>query len=454
MNPRDPEVRKSGNFGCFLLLAPWIIIEARNRQRTRKMSDMSVRTVKVPRTRTSGFGIRLARSALCKALERISAGSLAIHDGEETFQFGNPLSEGEPHAVIEINDPATWRQMLLGGGLGTGESYMQGHWSTPDLPQVIRLFAANLDALESTSAGNSWIRRLPLVIAHAMNSNTRRGSRRNISAHYDLGNEFFKLFLDKSMMYSSAVFPEPGTSLEQASEHKLDLICKQLQLKPEDHLLEIGTGWGGMAVHAAREYGCRVTTTTISREQYQYTHDRVQREGLQDRITLLREDYRQLKGRFDKLVSIEMIEAVGHQFFGKYFSQCSKLLKPRGLMALQAIIVADRRYERARDRVDFIKRHIFPGGCLPSLEVIARHLRRDTDMQMINLRDITADYAKTLAQWRTRFLNRLEAVREQGFDAAFERMWEFYLAYCEGGFSERVISAVQLTLAKPGYRVG
>ena len=267
-----------------------------------------------------------------------------------------------------------------------------------------------------------------------------------------LGDVYKRQFLDPTMMYSSAVFPSPTATLEESSVYKLDLICQQLELSPDDHLVEIGTGWGGMAVHAAQRYGCRVTTTTLSQEQYEYTLQRVAAAGLSDRIEVLCRDYRDLEGTYDKLVSIEMIEAVGFEFYQNYFSKCAALLKPDGLMVIQAITMADQRYEQAKHSVDFIKRYIFPGGCLPSLEVIGHHVARDTDMQIIHLRDITGDYADTLAEWRRRFQAALPQVRAQGFDELFERMWEFYLCYCEGGFRERVISTVQLTFAKPGYR--
>jgi cyclopropane-fatty-acyl-phospholipid synthase len=254
------------------------------------------------------------------------------------------------------------------------------------------------------------------------------------------------------MMYSSALFRDGNMTLEAASEAKLDELCRQLELRPDDHLLEIGTGWGGMAIHAAKHFGCRVTTTTISREQYEHACARVKEEGLEERVTLLCEDYRNLTGQYDKLVSIEMIEAVGHQFYQHYFQACADLLKPDGKMVIQAITVADQRYKAARDSVDFIKRYIFPGGCLPSVAVMADHVARNTDMQMVHLRDITEDYAMTLAHWRERFLSKLESVRRMGFSEEFMRMWEFYLCYCEGGFRERIISTVQLALAKPGYR--
>jgi cyclopropane-fatty-acyl-phospholipid synthase len=301
-------------------------------------------------------------------------------------------------------------------------------------------------------AQQHWYTRLGLRLAHLLNRNTHSGSRRNISAHYDLGNDFFRLFLDPTMMYSSAIFESPADTLETAAVAKLDEICRQLELSPEDHLLEIGTGWGGMAIHAASRYGCRVTTTTISREQYEHARAEVERHGLSDRITVLCEDYRQLTGEYDKLVSIEMIEAVGHDFYRSYFQCCSKLLKADGKMVIQAITIPDQRYDRARRSVDYIKRYIFPGGCLPSLAVIAQHIAEDTDLQLVHLRDITRDYARTLAHWRERFLANLDSVRAMGFDERFIRMWEFYLCYCEGGFRERIIGTAQLAFAKPGYR--
>jgi cyclopropane-fatty-acyl-phospholipid synthase len=267
-----------------------------------------------------------------------------------------------------------------------------------------------------------------------------------------LGNDFFSLFLDPSMMYSSAVFPSASADLASASQHKLKLICDDLELKAEDHLVEIGTGWGGMAIFAAEHYGCRVTTTTISRQQYDYTLEAVAQKGLEDQVTVLFDDYRDLQGQFDKLVSIEMIEAVGHQFYDTYFQKISHLLKPHGKAVIQAITITEQRYEQARDSVDFIKRYIFPGGCLPSLTVVSDALSRVTDMQMSNLRDIGRDYADTLKVWHASFLNKLDEVRAMGFDDRFIRMWRYYLSYCEGGFRERIIGTHQITLTKPGYR--
>jgi cyclopropane-fatty-acyl-phospholipid synthase len=397
---------------------------------------------------------QLARRLCQRLLANIQVGSLVIHDGGEILHFGTAQDPGQPHAEVHVHDRSLYRQLLAGGSIASGEAYMQGLWSSPDLVAVMRLFSANMATLELLESRQSWLVRLGLKLSHALKRNTREGSRKNISAHYDLGNDFFRLFLDPTMMYSAALFRTDTTSLEEASVAKLDELCRQLELGSDDHLLEIGTGWGGLAIHAARHYGCRVTTTTISREQYEHACAQVQAACLQDRVTVLCEDYRNLQGSFDKLVSVEMIEAVGHEFYSSYFQRCSQLLKPTGKMVIQAITIADQRYAAARDSVDFIQRYIFPGGSLPSVAVIADHLARDTDMQMIHLRDITRDYALTLAYWRERFLDAQAAVRQMGFDQTFIRMWEFYLAYCEGGFRERIIGTVQMAFAKPGYRFG
>ena len=416
------------------------------------MSNTSVSQLRLPQTSRSSWQKDVARKLLLKVLAKLQTGSLTLYDGMESYHFGNVDSPGEPHAEVHIHDAGVYRQILTGGTIAAGEAYILGAWTSPDLVAVTRVFSANMDAMDSMESGQSALVKLGLKLAHRLNRNTRDGSRKNISAHYDLGNDFFQLFLDPTMMYSSAVFTEQQQSLDQASIAKLDEICLQLELSDQDHLLEIGTGWGGMAIHAARNYGCRVTTTTISREQFEYARSQVAAEGLQDLVTVLCEDYRHLSGSYDKLVSIEMIEAVGHEFYSNYFNTCSKLLKPSGKMVIQAITISDQRYREARDTVDFIKRYIFPGGCLPSVTVIGEHLTQDSDMQLVHLRDITPDYALTLAHWRERFMNQLEAVRGMGFDEQFIRMWEFYLAYCEGGFRERIIGTVQVAFAKPGYR--
>ena len=416
------------------------------------MNEVSIGTLRLPQTRSARVGEKIAREAIFRLLSKLQVGSLTLHEGPCSHHFGSVDKPHEPQAEVHIHSPAVYSQMLTGGSIGSGEAYMKGYWSSPDAMDVMRIFSANLVLLNKFDASQSVFVKLALKIAHRFNRNTYKGSQLNIAAHYDLGNEFFQLFLDPTMMYSSALFSDKSASLEVASETKLDELCQQLELKSDDHLLEIGTGWGGMAIHAAKNFGCRVTTTTISQEQYDFASARVSEEGLEGQITLLCEDYRNLTGEYDKLVSIEMIEAVGHDFYQNYFRMCSGLLKPNGKMVIQAITMADQRYKEARDSVDFIKRYIFPGGCLPSVAVMAQHIARDTDMQIVHLRDITNDYAETLAHWRQRFLANLEAVRGMGFSEEFVRMWDFYLCYCEGGFRERVISTVQLAFAKPDYR--
>jgi len=343
---------------------------------------------------------------------------------------------------------------LRAEAIAAAESYVSGAWRSPDLLKVMQLMAANVDLLNAIDDGVSVLERVAAYLFHLMNRNSLRGSRRNIQAHYDLGNEFFALFLDPTMMYSAAVFPEASATLEQGSLHKLDRICRQLELSPSDHLLEIGTGWGGMARYAARNYGCRVTTTTISQRQYEYARELVRRDGLDDRVEVLMRDYRDLDGCYDKLVSIEMIEAVGHRYLPTFFQACSRLLKPDGLMLLQAILMPDQRYARSKKSVDFIQRYIFPGGFLPSTATVAALTGSETDMQLIGVEDITVHYARTLAAWRSRFLSQGEQLQQLGFDEQFQRLWEFYFCYCEGGFRERAIGTSQFLMAKPGYRTG
>jgi len=416
------------------------------------MSEYSVKNIaKLPMPAAERYG-GLARSLMLKVLAKLQVGSLTFREHGETLVFGNPDDDAGPHAEVHVHDDDLYRRILTGGSIAAGETYIEGLWSSPDLTAVTRAFSANMAMLEAMSERQNLFARLALKLGHWARRNTSARSRENIAAHYDLGNDFFSLFLDPSMMYSSAVFPTPESDLTTASQHKLHLICEDLGLTQDDHLVEIGTGWGGMAIYAAEHYGCRVTTTTISREQFDYATNAVARRGLQDRVTVLFDDYRDLKGQFDKLVSIEMIEAVGHQFYDTYFNTVSRLLKPHGKAVIQAITMTEQRYEQARDSVDFIKRYIFPGGCLPSLTVISDALARVTDMQMSNLRDITRDYADTLQVWHEGFLEKLDQVRDMGFDDRFIRMWRYYLSYCEGGFRERIIGTYQISMTKPGYR--
>ena len=416
------------------------------------MSEYSVKNIsKLPMLLPEKNG-GLARSFMLKVLAKLQIGSLTLKEQNETLTFGSSADPLAPHAEVHVHDNDLYRRILTGGSIAAGETFIEGLWSSPDLTAVTRAFSANMAMLEAMSDKQNLLARAALKVSHWARRNTTTRSRENISAHYDLGNDFFSLFLDPSMMYSSAVYPTPDSDLATAAQHKLRLICEDLELTAEDHLVEIGTGWGGMAIFAAEHYGCRVTTTTISREQFDYTVAAVANKGLQDRITVLFDDYRDLQGRFDKLVSIEMIEAVGHQFYDTYFATVSRLLKPHGKAVIQAITMTEQRYEQARDSVDFIKRYIFPGGCLPSLTVISDSLSRVTDMQMSHLRDITRDYADTLSAWHDGFLGKLDTVRQMGFDDRFIRMWRYYLSYCEGGFRERIIGTYQITMTKPGYR--
>jgi cyclopropane-fatty-acyl-phospholipid synthase len=386
-----------------------------------------------------------------KNLKSLPKGVLCIEEGGQQRILGDP-SNGGIHATISVNHKDFYRSFVLGGSVGAGEAYMHGYWNTPNLVNVIQLMASNVDWLNRWDKSAISIPRVSNKIYHWMNRNTVIGSQKNIAAHYDLSNDFFELFLDPTMMYSSAIFPTVTTSLEEASLNKLDTICKGLQLTEKDHLLEVGTGWGGLAIHAAKNYGCRVTTTTISQEQYSYACERVRSEGLEDKVTLLLEDYRSLEGQFDKLVSIEMIEAVGDIYYDTYFLTCSKLLKNNGLMFLQAITIPDQRYKFALQSVDFIQRYIFPGGGLPSHSRISGCIANSTDMQMVKMDEIGLSYAETLHHWRERFHQKLDKVTALGFDDTFVRMWEFYLCYCEGGFRERIISTAQYLIAKPGWR--
>ncbi len=377
-------------------------------------------------------------------LRQIRVGSLTVVERGRRRRFGT----GAPAATIEVCDERFW-QMLMRGSRGLAESYARHWWDSPDLVAVIRLAARNavlIDRVRSATAPlwtpHQWIRAL-------RQHNTKQRSRHYVAAHYDLGNELFERMLDPTMMYSCALFDRPGMTLQEASVAKLERVCNRLALTPEDHVVEIGTGWGGFAVHAAATRGCRVTTTTISSEQHDYTLDRVRRAGLADRVTVLMTDYRDLRGQFDKLVSIEMIEAVGWQHIGRFFHRCSDLLTPHGAMLLQAITIDDRAYEVEKASRSFIKEYIFPGGCLPSMEVIMRHVARRTDLQAVGLEDMTPSYVETLRRWRHNFNSAAGELAELGYDNRFRRIWTLYLAYCEGGFSERRICDVQLLLAKP-----
>ena len=399
------------------------------------------------RSTTHNLTSALLRRGVMRQLGQLKNGHLVVIENCERLMFGDCGAGlvGE----VQIHDTSVWGMIASNGSIGAGEAFIHGYWSSPDLTKVVRVLVSNMQVLDAMEGGLARLGRPLIRGLHWVNRNTRKGSQKNIAAHYDLGNEMFEQFLDPTMMYSAAQFLTADDTLEQAQLNKLERICQKLDLKPEDHLLEIGTGWGSMALFAAQYYGCKVTTTTLSKEQFDYTQARVEALGLQDQVTLLLEDYRDLTGQYDKLVSIEMIEAVGHHFLSSYFKQCSHLLKPRGLMLLQAITIREQRYEQAKSSVDFIQRYIFPGGALPSVQKMLEIVGKDTDMNMMHMEDFGLHYAKTLRLWHENFRRAHGRLTELGYDEYFLRLWEFYLCYCEGGFLERSIGTAQLLLAKP-----
>lgn len=390
------------------------------------------------------------RRRLLAQLAPMKGGRLQLRDALGDVTLGD--ADGALQVTVWVDHPAFYRAVAAQGSVGAGESYIRGEWRCDNLVALVQLLVRNRALLDGMERGPARLGGWLLQGWNRLRRNTREGSRRNIAAHYDLGNAFFSLFLSNDLMYSSALYAEPGDTLEVASQRKLARICDQLRLQPGDRVIEIGTGWGGFAVYAALHHGCHVTTTTISREQYALATERVARAGLQDRVTVLLKDYRDLDGQYDKLVSIEMIEAIGAQYLDTYFATLTRLLKPDGLAMLQAITIEDERYEQARRSVDYIKRFVFPGSFIPSLHAMLGAKTRSSDLQLIGQHDFGQSYALTLRAWRRRFLSQLPAVRAQGFDERFIRLWEFYLAYCEGGFLERSIGVSQLLLARPGYR--
>lgn len=394
---------------------------------------------------------RFLRQRMIDQLRGLRGGELRLIDAMGDICLGDGADAGL-RATLRVLDPEFYRCVAGNGSVGAGEAYMASLWRCDDLVALMRLLVRNRDLLDGMEGGVAKLGGMAMRALHALRRNTRDGSRRNISAHYDLGNPLFKLFLDDELMYSSAIFASAEDSLGTASLRKLARICEKLDLKPHDHLLEIGTGWGGMALYAAKNFGCRVTTTTISREQHALASERIAAAGLSDRVTLLLEDYRDLRGQYDKLVSVEMVEAIGHQYLDTYMAKCSSLLKDDGLALIQAITIEDHRYRQALHSVDFIKRHIFPGSFIPCVSVLIDAAARAGELRLLNLEDIGPSYARTLRHWRQRFLDRIEDVRALGYDERFERMWEFYLCYCEGGFTERSISVAQLLLARSGNR--
>lgn len=388
------------------------------------------------------------RRLVFSLLTKLSQDRVDIIEGNQVHSFGKQKGQQSLHAVIEIFHPKSYFHFLKGGSIGAAEAYIDGLWHSPDLTKVIQVFAKAQTLTDKIEAKTAWLNRISNTLSHFANRNNKQGSKKNILAHYDLGNELYQAFLDPEMMYSSAIYPQPDTSLAEAQLHKLETICQRLDLQAEDHLLEIGTGWGGLAIYAAQHYGCDVTTTTISDAQYSYAKDRISALGLQDKITLLKQDYRELTGQYDKLVSIEMIEAVGYRYMNSFFQQCQSLLKPQGKMLLQAITIADQRFDYYLNNVDFIQRYIFPGGFLPSIHFLSEKLKNNTSMMITSIDDIGLDYARTIEDWRHNFLAAWPQLTQCGFDDKFKRLWLFYLAYCQGGFLQRSISTIHLVASK------
>jgi cyclopropane-fatty-acyl-phospholipid synthase len=396
---------------------------------------------------------RLGREALLKQLRRLEHGEIIIAEGNNTLRFGAQTAACYLSAQIDVADPQFWADAAFGGSVGAAEGFIQGHWRCEQLTTLVRIMVMNREILNEMEGGLAFAAAPLRRVLHWLNRNSKAGSRRNIAAHYDLGNDFFRLFLDDTMAYSCGIFERPDASMRDASIAKFDAACRKLQLNANDHLLEIGTGWGGFAIHAVRNYGCRVTTTTISRAQYDLASERIAAAGLSDRIELLLTDYRDLTGQYDKLVSIEMVEAVGHQFLETYLAKCSSLLKPRGAMLLQAITIQDQLYAAALRNVDFIQRYVFPGAFIPSVTALTRATTRATDMKVARLDDIGPHYATTLRHWRDAFLANIDRVRALGYSEDFIRLWDYYLCYCEGGFIERQLGNVQMVMVKPGCRM-
>ncbi|MBU6404385.1 MAG: cyclopropane-fatty-acyl-phospholipid synthase family protein [Proteobacteria bacterium] len=418
---------------------------------------MSTQSTDIPQTTANtqmSFIVRKLRDRLLGMLGDIDECQLRINDAAGMMILGRC----DAHAVepltarVDILDPSFYLRVATQGSIGAGEAYMDGLWRSDDLVALMRMLVRHRDRLDTLDSGSARAAGTLLKLWHALRRNSRQGSRRNIAAHYDLGNALFELFLSGDMMYSSAIYAYEGEALEDASRRKLDRVCRKLELSPTDHVLEIGTGWGGFAIHAARHYGCHVTTTTISREQYDLARARVADAGLSQHVEVVLQDYRDLDGHYDKLVSIEMVEAIGHQYLDRFFARIAELLKPHGAALLQAITIEDARYRKALREVDFIKRHIFPGSFIPCVSALSGALARSSDLRLVNLEDIGPSYAMTLQAWRQRFLARLPEVRALGYDERFIRMWEFYLAYCEAGFRERALGDVQMLLHRPRAR--
>jgi cyclopropane-fatty-acyl-phospholipid synthase len=396
---------------------------------------------------------RLGRRLMLDRLAEFTRGELRVvePDGAQRT-FGRRSDDFDVGCTLYVEHPQTWADAAFGGTVGAGEAYIRGLWRSDDLTSLVRIFVANRDVMNRMDSRWAFVSRPLLKLFHWANRNSRHGSARNIAAHYDLGNDLYQLMLDETMAYSCAIFPRPDASLAVAQTAKFEAACRKLDLERTDHVLEIGTGWGGFAIHAVERYGCRVTTTTISAAQRDYAVKKIAERGLSDRITVLLKDYRDLEGQYDKLVSIEMVEAVGAEYLDGFFDACSRLVKPAGAMLLQAITVQDQFYRHALKSVDYIQRYVFPGSFIPSVTTLLESMTRATDLKLFHLEDIGPHYARTLRTWRERFFRNLGKVRELGYSDSFVRLWEYYLCYCEGGFLERQLGTVQMLLTKPGNR--
>jgi cyclopropane-fatty-acyl-phospholipid synthase len=414
------------------------------------MSDSIVpaKACAIEETKPSRFD-ELAKKLLFSLLRGLRWGKLTIIDGTARRVFGEKSDRFLLEATITVHHSRFYSSIVFGGSIGASEAFMAGQWSTDDLTTVVRIIILNQEVLKGMEKGLAWLTTPLHLIFHYFRSNTKKGSRCNIAAHYDLGNDFYELFLDETLTYSCGIFEGEDSTLEQASMAKYARICQKLDVSSRDHIVEIGSGWGGFAIYAAKNYGCRITTTTISSAQYDLAKERIVEAGVGNKVELLLEDYRDLRGKYDKLVSIEMIEAVGHKYLDTFFRSCSKLLHQDGTMLLQAITIADQFFDRHRRSVDFIKRYIFPGSCIPSIAAMSRSLARASDLKIFHLEDITPHYARTLRTWRQRFFTNIDKVRSLGYPETFIRMWDYYLCYCEAGFTERYLGDVQMLLTKP-----
>ena len=404
-----------------------------------------INTLKKPTLLSAVF-----KKIILKKFKNLQFGYIHLTDGDEYYSYGDNSSEMK--VEMEILSSEFYVFLGSGGLLGVTEAYTAGYWRADDIVTLIRLIIKNSKVMEKLDSGWAKLIRPLNSYIHRKRQNTLSGSKENILAHYDLSNDFYKLWLDETMTYSCGVFENDKSTLKEASIEKLDRICRKLDLKPNDNILEIGTGWGSFAIHAAKKYGCHITTTTISDAQYEYAKQRIIDEGLEGKIKLLNQDYRNLSGTFDKIISIEMIEAVGHEYVELFFEKISKLLKKNGLFALQGITFNDHKFDEYKNSVDFIKKYIFPGSCLISISQITNAIKNRTDLEVVNLEDISKHYSKTLYEWRKNFMNVLPEVKSLGFSNAFINMWEFYFIYCEAGFIERNIGDYQVIFAKSDVR--